>query len=127
MFDRAALGRTFQPAPVGQMAEGGADDMVGGARALIEQSAPGVLHHDLAMCAAYDSAVESASGIDAPTTLLLGELDRMTPPSKAQLLIDAISDGRVVMADGVGHMIQIEAPELTRTLIAKTVMAAASV
>ena len=95
--------------------------MVGGSLALISQAAPGVLHHDLAMCGAYEAAIESAGRLDAPTTLLLGQLDRMTPAAKAQPLIDAITRCRVEIVPGVGHMVQIEAPEATRSSIAETV------
>lgn len=95
--------------------------MVGSTQAMIAQAAPGVLHHDLAMCAAYDAAVDTASKVQVPTTLLLGQVDRMTPVGKAQALIDAIDGSVVEVVPGVGHMIQIEAPEVTRSTIASVV------
>lgn len=95
--------------------------MVGTTQAMIGQAKPGVLHHDLAMCASYNDAVSAASEITAPTLLLLGALDRMTPAPKAQPLLDALTNGRVQVEPGVGHMVQIEAPEATRATIAASV------
>ena len=94
--------------------------MVGATQAMIAQSKPGVLHHDLAMCAAYETGVETAGKVSVPTTLLLGQVDRMTPTRQAQPLIDAIEDCQVHIVPGVGHMIQIEAPDVTREVIARS-------
>lgn len=97
--------------------------MIGGAQALIQQSKPGVLHRDLAMCAAYEAAPTTASSVSAPTTFLLGTADRMTPVPNAASVIDAIPHARVEKLAGVGHMIQIEAPDDCRRVIAETVAA----
>lgn len=98
--------------------------MIGGAQALIEQAAPGVLHHDLAMCADYDRATTTAAELSVPVTFLLGTDDRMTPVHAAQALIDACEHVRVEVLPGIGHMLQIEAPIVTREVIAETVRAA---
>lgn len=98
--------------------------MVGGTLALIGQARPGVLHHDLAMCADYEGAVPAAGKIEAPTTFLLGQLDRMTPVARAQSMIEAIPHSAVEIVPGVGHMVQIEAPDSTRSVIADTVSSA---
>ena len=95
--------------------------MVGSTQAMIAQAEPGVLHHDLAMCAAYEGAVATASQVTTPTTFLLGQADRMTPLRAAQPLIDAISHATVEIVPGVGHMIMIEAPDMTRHVIASSV------
>lgn len=92
--------------------------MVGGTQALIAQAAPGVLHHDLVMCAEYTSAAETAATLEVPVTLLLGSADRMTPLRAAAPLIEALGSPTVETAAGIGHMVQVEAPELTRTVIA---------
>ena len=94
--------------------------MVGGTQALLAQSASGVLHADLAMCADYQGATEAAADFNGPITLVLGKADRMTPRRHAQPLIDAAQQPRVVEVD-CGHMIPIEAPRRTRDVIADTV------
>ncbi|MEM7092986.1 MAG: alpha/beta hydrolase [Actinomycetota bacterium] len=98
--------------------------MVGGTQALIGQAAPGVLHSDLSLCAAYQGATDTAASVEVPTTLLLGQVDRMTPVPAAKPIIEAIGHARTEIVPGSGHMIQIEAPAVTRTVIAETVAAA---
>ena len=95
--------------------------MVGATQAMIAQAKPGVLHADLAMCAAYESAVEAAAAVSVPATLLLGAVDRMTAVRGAQAIIDAIADVTVTIVPNVGHMVQTEAPVETRAAIAAAV------
>lgn len=95
--------------------------MVGGTQAMIARCAPGVLHGDLTQCGAYENAVEAAGAISSPITFLLGEIDRMTPPANAKPLIDAAQTCRVEVVSRVGHMIQTEAPNITRKAIFDTV------
>lgn len=100
--------------------------MVGQTVGLITRSRPGVLAHDLDICSAYERAAERCSQGTAPTCFLLGEVDRMTPVRAAQPLFDAAGAGRddvrVVVVPGVGHMVPIEAPIITRTTIAEAVL-----
>ena len=95
--------------------------MVGTTLAMIGQSKPGVLFNDLSMCAAYTDAIDTARKVSNPVTFLLGANDRMTPLRAAQPLIDAIEHAQVTVVPGVGHMIQVEAPAVTRSSIAATV------
>ncbi|MCH9803020.1 alpha/beta hydrolase, partial [bacterium] len=95
--------------------------MVGTTQAMIAQSRPGVLSNDLAMCAAYADAVETASMVTLPVSFLLGAADKMTPVRAAQPLVDAIAHAHVQIVPGVGHMVQVEAPAVTRTAIARSV------
>lgn len=99
--------------------------MVGATSALIAQADPGVLFADLAMCAAYEDAVATVSTLDLPVTYLLGELDRMTPVRAARPMIEATAHPRVEIVPGVGHMLAVEAPSITRTVLAETVQAVA--
>lgn len=97
--------------------------MVGTTQALLGQAAPGVLHRDLSICAAYEDCVATAGSVSSTTTFLLGRSDRMTPVANAQPVIDAIDGARVEIVPDVGHMIMIEAPIATRETIASTVNA----
>jgi pimeloyl-ACP methyl ester carboxylesterase len=87
--------------------------MLGGAERLLELSRPGVLHNDLAACNAYRGALEAAGKVSAPTTLILGERDMMTPLKSGRALAEAISGARVEVLRGVGHMPMAEAPRET--------------
>jgi pimeloyl-ACP methyl ester carboxylesterase len=90
---------------------------------LIQRSRPGVLATDLAACDAYRDGMEDAARVQAPTHLLLGEEDRMTPPSKGRQLAAAMTKiaggAKVTVLAGCGHMIMAERPDQTTdTLIA---------
>jgi pimeloyl-ACP methyl ester carboxylesterase len=85
--------------------------MAGGAVRLIDRASDGVLAADLAACNAYDQARERAAAVRCPTLFLLGAADRMTPPSKAKPLIDAISGARAITLPAAGHMMMTEQPD----------------
>jgi pimeloyl-ACP methyl ester carboxylesterase len=49
--------------------------------------------------------------IAVPTLVIAGSEDRLTPPSDAQALHEAISGSRLVELPGAGHLSNLEAPE----------------
>jgi pimeloyl-ACP methyl ester carboxylesterase len=85
--------------------------MMGGSLQLLERAPAGALAADLAACNAYDGALVAAARIACPTLLLLGALDRMTPPVKAKPLADAIKHVRTVILPAAGHMLMSERPD----------------
>lgn len=87
--------------------------MLGGGRRLLELSAGGILASDLRACDAYKDAEQAAARVACPTLLLLGALDRMTPPKSAEPLAAAIRGSKTVVLPGCGHMMMIEAPDQT--------------
>jgi pimeloyl-ACP methyl ester carboxylesterase len=55
--------------------------------------------------------------IQVPALVVVGELDRVTPPAAAIELAGALPDGRLVVLDGSGHIPMLERPaELERAL-----------
>jgi len=105
--------------------------MLGGARALVENSRPGTLTADFAACADYTEAgpalVEVTTGADAPPVLIVvGREDKMTPPAGAKRLMAAVDDGDAVtstMIPAVGHMMMTENPRAVREIILNAVQA----
>ncbi len=87
--------------------------MLGGGRALLSTSAPGVLGSDLAACDAYGGALEAAAQITCPVLLLLGAGDRMTPPRTATALAQALAHVETEILPATGHMIMVERPNET--------------
>ena len=85
--------------------------MMGSTVRLLERSRPGVLHSDLAACNAYDSALERAAEITAPTLVLMGQHDLMTRPKGAAILAEAIPNSTMVIVPGAGHMVMVERPD----------------
>jgi len=85
--------------------------MMGGSLQLLERAPAGALAADLAACNAYDGALAAAARVACPTLLLLGALDRMTPPAKAKPLAGAIKLSRTVILPAAGHMLMSERPD----------------
>ncbi len=81
---------------------------------LIDRCPPGTLAVDLAACNAYQGAVEAASKIDVPTTVIVGMADKMSRPKAAEPLIDELSDVSVVEIPNAGHMAMIEDSKAVR-------------
>jgi pimeloyl-ACP methyl ester carboxylesterase len=78
---------------------------------LLEQGGPGVLGNDLRACSNYVNGVSSAARIAAPTLLLLGQADMMTPPRATKDLHAALADARRVELAATGHMLMAEQPD----------------
>lgn len=99
--------------PRGQLGGNRAPGMwiTGAATRLLERAAPGVLHNDLAACKAYVEGLDSAPRVKAPTLLLLGSADMMTPPRTATALEQALPNARRVVLAGAGHMLMAEQPD----------------
>ena len=85
--------------------------IAGGATRLLERAAPGVLHRDLAACNAYAEGLAAAQRVVAPTLMLLGAADLMTPPRTAASLRRALANVREVVLPDCGHMLMAEAPD----------------
>ena len=77
----------------------------------------GVMANDFVACDSYKDALLMAEKVRCPTLLLLGEHDVMTKPTAAQPLAAAIADARIVIIEGVGHMVPLERPGETNEAI----------
>ncbi|TVT50155.1 MAG: alpha/beta hydrolase [Denitromonas halophila] len=84
-------------------------------RRLMERSAPGVLHTDMSACNAYTAGEADAARIDAPTRLISGERDQMTPPKAARALQAALAKvpggAHIIVLPNAGHAMMAEAPD----------------
>ncbi len=87
--------------------------MLGSGVRLLERAPPGTLAAGLAACNAYTGALEAAAKVTCPTLLLLGAIDRMTPPAAARDLATHIPDARTVILKHTGHMMMVEQPDQT--------------
>jgi len=77
---------------------------------LMERTAPGVLHTDLAACRAYAGGLEAAAKVRCPSLLVRAERDLMAPPRGLAPLEQALR-GCVSGIGGVGHAMMSEAPD----------------
>lgn len=91
--------------------------MIGGARALVENSTPGVLATDFRACMSYDNAAAAAATVTCPATVVIGLGDKMTPPKGGRALAAAIPGARVVELADTGHSMMIESPRAVRQAV----------
>jgi pimeloyl-ACP methyl ester carboxylesterase len=95
--------------------------MLGGARALVENSKPGVLATDFRACMAYDNALGAASAVTCPATVVIGLGDKMTPPKGGRALAAALPGATVVELAGTGHSMMTENPRAVKRAIVEAV------
>ena len=86
---------------------------------LLERNLENVLYTDLRACHEYRDGIAAAENISVPVDLILGAEDRMTPPSQATGLIDALDDATVEILPGCGHMMLSEQPEAVHRALAR--------
>jgi 3-oxoadipate enol-lactonase len=60
--------------------------------------------------------------ITAPVLAVAGSEDVATPPDSLRAIADGVTDGRLVVLDGVGHLAPAEAPEVVADLIRQHAM-----
>jgi pimeloyl-ACP methyl ester carboxylesterase len=70
---------------------------------------PGVAHGDFAACDVFDVMARLAE-LRAPTLVVCGSEDRLTPPKYSQFLRDHIAGARLELVPGAGHLVMLEAP-----------------
>ena len=97
--------------------------MLGGSRALVENSKPGVLAADFGACVAYHNALAAAAAVACPSTVVIGLGDKMTPPKGGRSLAAAIPSARIVELADTGHSMMTENPRAIKKAILATVAA----
>ncbi len=87
---------------------------------LLEHGKRGVVGIDLKVCDAYKNGAAAVAKVKCPAILILGAIDRMTPPKAAEPLM-AIAGARKAVIENAGHMLTVEQPGRTldalRTLL----------
>jgi pimeloyl-ACP methyl ester carboxylesterase len=87
------------------------DELVRLGRAQLEEVNPQVAANDYAACDAFD-VMDRLGQIAAPTLVIGGTADQMTPPKYATFLAEKIPGARLALIEGAGHMVMLEQPEL---------------
>jgi pimeloyl-ACP methyl ester carboxylesterase len=91
--------------------------MIGGARALVENSRPGVLASDFRACMAYRNAETAAAATTCPATVVIGLGDKMTPPKGGRAVAAALGSPTIVELAETGHSMMIENPRAVKQAI----------
>lgn len=61
---------------------------------------------------------ELLADLRCPTLVMTGELDAWAPPSQHEAIASKLSNAKLVIVPGAGHMIQLEAPDAVNAAIA---------
>jgi pimeloyl-ACP methyl ester carboxylesterase len=83
--------------------------LAGASRRLLGRARPGVQHADLAACHAYAPDAAAIRAIAAPTLVVAGRRDQMTPWRAGQAMAGLIPGATLVTLD-CGHAMTLEAP-----------------
>lgn len=75
-----------------------------------EDEGQSALDRDMRACNAYKRGLEAASEITAPTLLLHGDADRLTPLRATKALLNTLSNARMHIVPGAGHSLMVEDP-----------------
>ena len=67
-----------------------------------------VIHGDYRACDTFD-VIERLSTIKAPTLIISGTADQLTPPKYAAFMAEKIPNARLVSVPEAGHMVMLEA------------------
>ena len=78
-------------------------------RQMMVEAGPEVLRRDFIACNRFDVR-DRLDEIPAPTRVLTGEEDRMTPPRLGRSLADDIPGASFSLVPGAGHMVMLERP-----------------
>ena len=97
--------------------------MLGGAQALVENSRPGVLASDFRACMSYSNALNAASEVSCPATVVIGLGDKMTPPKGGRALATALPSATIIELPDIGHSMMTESPHTIRTTILNSTQA----
>jgi pimeloyl-ACP methyl ester carboxylesterase len=77
---------------------------------------PATIYTDYLACDKFD-LMDRIKDIRVPTLILVGTIDRMTPPKYGQYLHDQIPNSELVEIEDGGHMLALEKPlEVTRAV-----------
>jgi pimeloyl-ACP methyl ester carboxylesterase len=83
---------------------------------LLRAMAPEVLIAELRAADAFDVSAELGR-LNAPTLVICGSDDQVTPPEASRQLHKKIPGSRLVIIEGAGHMVMLEQPRATNDAI----------
>jgi len=83
----------------------------------VREGARGVLHDDLGACDVFD-VMSRVGEIRAPTLVVCGTEDRLTPPKYSAFLSDRIPGARLELVPSAGHMVMLESVRAVAHLVA---------
>lgn len=86
------------------------ETMIRHGRQHMAQANPQATQADFAACNAFDG-VERLGQITAPTLVISGAADQLTPPKYAVKLAEGIAGAQLRLLENAGHMVMLEQPD----------------
>jgi pimeloyl-ACP methyl ester carboxylesterase len=86
---------------------GSSPALIESGRQRLREAGPDMLLGDLVACDRFD-VMGRLEEIDAPTLVLAGSADQLTPVRYARFLVEHIAGACLVIVDGAGHMVMLE-------------------
>jgi pimeloyl-ACP methyl ester carboxylesterase len=86
-------------------------------RALGSRQTAAGLKSALAAMRDRPDATPLLASITVPTTVIVGELDAISPPAEARAMAAALPAGQLVVIDGAGHLANLESPTAFMTAL----------
>jgi pimeloyl-ACP methyl ester carboxylesterase len=91
-------------------------ELVAKSEAAYVQGNPRLLRGDFLACDSFDVSGRLGD-ITAPTLIICGDEDKLTPPKYSQFLHSGIAGSGLHLVPGAGHMVMIEQPEVVNKAI----------
>ncbi len=116
-----AVGDVMQPKLLAADSARSQPDLVKRLRAMTDQQPAMTIEYALAAMKSRPDQSPHLTRIDAPTLVVVGEADAITPPAIAESMQRSIPDARLAVIRGAGHMSPMEQPEQVNGAIARFV------
>ncbi len=84
---------------------------------LAQHASGQAIYNALAALASRPDSRLLLEDIGVPTLVVVGAEDTVTPPSEAQVLVDAIPNARLSLIQNAGHLSNLEQPEAFNTVL----------
>ena len=85
--------------------------VAGRVRALVEGAPPLAAAWAQRAMAARPDSTATLRDVRVPALVVVGEEDELSPPSDAEVMVDALPQARLAMLPGAGHLSAVETPE----------------
>jgi len=85
-------------------------------RRMLADSNPAIAQ-DAGRAIATHDVLEDLGHVQIPTLVVVGDMDRLTPPAHAEILVKAIPEAQLRVLPSIGHQVMQEDPEALNRLI----------
>jgi pimeloyl-ACP methyl ester carboxylesterase len=122
---RPALLAATTPRLVGATTRATRQDVVARVTAMAEGTGPAAVAWAQRAIAARPDSVALLRSVAVPAVVVAGAEDELVAPGDAELMADALPDGRLIVVPGAGHLTPVEAPSAVTAALTELIARAA--